>query len=194
MVYTTCCCCTLYTFKVGGATGQLLARLPSGHWGLFDIPYRVYQLWASLQESDPGEWLLRRRILAELSSKSPEKSELFDLGERRRRLLQDEWALQAALPLNAAAAATAPEEAKHDAAAATAAAAVPPAAEAAALSTGGAAETAEAATGAGAAAKAAAQAAQACVALLSDEALLDEEELVQGRLLEVRYDIKRGLV
>ena len=25
-------------WMIGSATGQLLARLPSGHWGLFDIP------------------------------------------------------------------------------------------------------------------------------------------------------------
>ena len=88
------------SYQVGGATGQLLARLPSGHWGLYDIPYRVYQLWASLKDSDPEEWLLRRRILGELSSKNPETSDLLELGEKRRRLLHDEWAIQIALPAN----------------------------------------------------------------------------------------------
>jgi hypothetical protein len=142
---------------------------------LYDIPYRVYQLWSSLEDRDPGEWLLRRRLLASLSSKTPDRSDLADLGERRRRLLQDEWALQASLPANAllAEANAAPPETAAQAAAAAAAVGPPPAAV---VSTVSATETAEADTGAAA----------ACLALLSDEALLDTEELVQARLLEVR--------
>jgi hypothetical protein len=38
-------------WMIGSATGQLLGRLPSGHWGLYDVPYRVYQLWASLDDN-----------------------------------------------------------------------------------------------------------------------------------------------
>ena len=269
---------------MGGATGQLLARLPSGHWGLYDIPYRVYQLWASLKDSDPEEWLLRRRILGELSSKNPESTDIIELGEKRRRLLHDEWAIQSALPANAVAppppkpplaleappapAATAASDTKITATAAaadasatsgataavatlpftdaTAAGAAPAAvaitpatatAEAAGAapapvaSTAGttatepgalvataggeagtetstalvattstcdtlvaeneekekAAAAAAAASSAAAAAATAAAVSASCSALLSDEALLDEEELVQGRLLELRY-------
>jgi hypothetical protein len=157
---------------------------------LYDIPYRVYQLWSSLEDRDPGEWLLRRRLLASLSSKTPDKSDFADLGERRRRLLQDEWTLQASLPANALLAAAPPETAAQagDAADAAAAAAATAAAAAAAaavgpppaavVSTVSATETAEADANVGAAA--------ACLALLSDEGLLDTEELVQARLLEVR--------
>jgi hypothetical protein len=145
---------------------------------LYDIPYRVYQLWSSLEDRDPGEWLLRRRLLASLSSKTPDKSDFADLGERRRRLLQDEWTLQASLPANALLAAAPPETAAQagDAADAAAAAVGPP--PAAVVSTVSATETAEADANVGAAA--------ACLALLSDEGLLDTEELVQARLLEVR--------
>jgi hypothetical protein len=153
---------------------------------LYDIPYRVYQLWSSLEDRDPGEWLLRRRLLASLSSKTPDKSDFADLGERRRRLLQDEWMLQASLPANALLAAAPPETAAQAGAAAAAAAAGAAADAAAAVgpppaavvSTVSATETAEADANVGAAA--------ACLALLSDEGLLDTEELVQARLLEVR--------
>jgi len=32
-------------WMLGSATGQLLGKMKNGHWGLFEIPYRVYTLW-----------------------------------------------------------------------------------------------------------------------------------------------------
>jgi len=62
-----------------GWHGACLSRLCS---------YRVYQVWASLDDSDSGEWLLRRRILGLLTSKSAERDDGHEMADRRRKLIK----------------------------------------------------------------------------------------------------------
>ena len=62
-------------WMVGGAKGMLFTKGPNGKWGLFDAPYSVFQLYSSLTDQIPAEWVLRRRILGELTSKSEVRRE-----------------------------------------------------------------------------------------------------------------------
>ena len=49
---------------------MLFCRRPDGHWGVYQIPFSVFQVYSNLDERIPGEWLLKRRILGRLTLKS----------------------------------------------------------------------------------------------------------------------------